>query len=459
MEKFAKVINASLFHAPVYGSIEYLDHHLLVIDDKGLIQEVLSPTSPLYDATIEKAKADHCYTKIKDGSYLLPGFTDLHVHAPQWPQIGVALDQPLDVWLAECTFPLEAKYADVAFAKTVYKDLVHQLLSRGTTTVLYFGSLHNAGNLELVKACLKQGQRGFVGTVVMDKKDTNPDFYRDESTQAALQKTEEFIQTVRALGKEALQGVYPVVTPRFVPSCTDEALTGLSQLAKKYDTYIQSHCSEGDWEYTHVHDRFKMKDADVLNKFGLLGNKSIMAHCDFLDEADGETFAKTKTAIAHCPLSNSYFANGVLPVKRLHEQGVTIGLGTDISAGFSPSIYDNLKQAVISSRMLEDGVDTSLLAKNRGVADSRISVNEAFYLATVGGGQALNIPLGLFQKGQIADFQVVDTTIAGNPIPDFSLFNSEEDTLQRLLYLATSENIREVWVQGKKVIDKLEKLR
>lgn len=106
----------------------------------------------------------------------LPGFVDLHVHAPQWPQAGIALDEPLNVWLDECTFPLEAKYADPAFAKAVYQDLVAQLLARGTTTVLYFATIHLEASLQLAKICAALGQRGLVGKVVMDDPQANPAF-------------------------------------------------------------------------------------------------------------------------------------------------------------------------------------------------------------------------------------------------------------------------------------------
>ena len=74
------------------------------------------------------------------------------------------------------------------------------------------------------------------------------------------------------------------MTPRFVPSCTDEGLAGLGQLAQKYDVHVQSHCSEGQWEHDHVLERFGKTDTEVLRDFGLLGEKAVMAHCNFIDE-------------------------------------------------------------------------------------------------------------------------------------------------------------------------------
>lgn len=311
--------------------------------------------------------------------------------------------------------------------------------------------MHKEASILLAKICAEKGQRGLVGKVVMDDAEQNPDFYRDASTQAALADTEAFIVAVKELAKTTKQGVYPVVTPRFIPSCTDEALKGLGELATKYDTHIQSHCSESDWEHGYVKERFHKNDAVALHDFGLLGDKSVMAHCNFLSDEDAQLFAETGTAIGHCPISNAYFANSVIPIARFHAMGVDIGLGTDVSGGFSPSLFDNARQAVISSRMLEDGVDTTIPAAQRGVPNSRITINEAFYLATAGGGESLSLPIGRLQENYAWDVQVIDTAIPSAKLPIFDQHEDLHDIFQKIMYLVRPENIREVWVQGNKV--------
>lgn len=450
----SKYFKGSLFHTPEDGVLKFIADALICVDDHGVIEAVLEPDEPTYKTRLAEAKAEEL-TELAPGQYFLPGFVDLHVHAPQWPQAGVALDEPLNVWLDECTFPLEAKYADLDFAEAVYSDLVSQLLARGTTTVLYFATVHREASLTLAKLCAKLGQRGLVGKVVMDDPTMNPPYYCDASTDAALEETEKFIQEVQALNEQTPQGVYPVITPRFVPSCTDASLAGLGALAKKYQVHVQSHCSEGQWEHDYVMERFGKSDTEVLRDFGLLGKKSVMAHCNFIDEHDGQIFKETGTAVAHCPISNAYFANGVIPIRRLLKQGVTIGLGTDISGGFSPSLYDNIKQAVMSSRMLEDGVDVKKAPAERGVADARISVIEAFSLATKGGGDALGMQVGILAAGYACDLQVIDTTHTSNPLPNFGVFTEPEAVLAKILYLANSSNIRQVWVQGRLVHEKV----
>ena len=290
-----------------------------------------------------------------------------------------------------------------------------------------------------------------VGKVVMDDPEQNPDYYRDINTETALADTEEFILAVQELAKQVKQGVYPVVTPRFIPSCTTEALKGLGELAAKYDTHIQSHCSESDWEHEYVQNRFHKHDAFALHDFGLLGDKSVMAHCNFLDDDDAELFAKTGTAIGHCPLSNAYFANSVIPIARFRDKGIDIGLGTDISAGATPSLYDNAKQSVVSSRMLEDGVNNALPAEERGVPNSRITINEAFYFATAGGGESLSLPIGRIQENYTWDVQIIDTNVPSAKLPIFDPNEDLYDIFQKIMYNTRPENIREVWVQGEKV--------
>ena len=448
-----KVIKASFFHSPEYGDIEFLKQALVFVSSDGIISKVIRQDDENYLELLDKHSKDNHFFDFKD-KILLPGFIDLHIHAPQWPQAGLALDDELSYWLNNFTFPLESKYQDLDYAREVYSDLVKTLLANGTTSAMYFGTIHNEATLELAKICASYGQRGFVGKVVMDDKTMNPDFYRDNSTKEAIENTEKFIIDVQTLAKDVFQGVYPVITPRFVPSCTDNALLELGKLAKKYNCYIQSHCSESDWEHNFVIERFGKRDSEVLDQFGLLTDKSVMAHGNFINSEDADIFKKQKSSVCHCPISNSYFANAVFPVNQLKKQGLNICLGTDISGGFSPSLYDNIKHTVMASRMLNDGVDNKLNANNRGTNNARVSVFEAFYLATTGGGEALKLPLGIFKEGYICDFQVIDINSPSNKLPKYLDNEEDKHLLQKILYLSTSENIREVWVQGKQILKK-----
>lgn len=448
---FDKVFRGTAFTSRSPQEVSALEDCLFCLDEEGVIRRILKPQEADYEKVLAAYSGTEKFHELTEGQYFLPGFIDLHIHAPQWAQAGTAMDIPLHDWLETYTFPLESKFSDLAFARKVYQDLVATLLANGTTTALYFATVHKEASFLLAQICAEKGQRGLIGKVVMDDKEENPLYYRDESTKTALADTESFIQLVQELNKTTKQGVYPVVTPRFIPSCTDEALAGLGELAKKYDTHIQSHCSESDWEHNYVLERMHKSDTFALNEMGLLQDKAVMAHAVFLSDADADLFAETGTAIAHCPISNVCFSNGVLPASRFTRKGIDIGLGTDISGGFSPSLFDNIRQAVISSRMLEEGVDPSLPAAERGLQQSRISANEAFYYATACGGQSLSLPIGRLEENYIWDVQVIDVNAPNAKLPLFDEGISMEDLLHKILFLSRPENIREVWVQGEYV--------
>ena len=456
MTEYTQIFQGTAFTSKSSKEVQILKNYLFCINDDGMIEKTVAPEHPDYQPLLNAYKGKENFHQLADGQYFLPGFVDLHVHAPQWAQSGTALDIPLYDWLNTYTFPIESKFSDLDFAQEVYEDLVSTLLANGTTTSLYFATVHKEASLLLAEICAKKGQRGLVGKVVMDDPEQTPDFYRDADVQTALADTEEFILAVKELAKTTKQGVYPVVTPRFIPSCTDGALKGLGELAAKYNTHIQSHCSESDWAHGYVQERFNKNDAFALHDFGLLGDKAVMAHCNFLNDEDVQLFAETGTAISHCPISNAYFANSVIPVAHFHEKGVDIGLGSDVSGGFSPSLFDNARQAVMSSRMLEDGVNPALPAATRGVPNSRITINEAFYLATAGGGESLSLPIGRLQENYTWDVQIIDTKLASAKLPIFDAHEDLNDVFQKIMYLVRPENICEVWVQGRKVHDRTE---
>ena len=142
----------------------------------------------------------------------------------------------------------------MAFAEQVYGSLVSNLLAGGTTTAVYFATVHQEASRCLARHCLEHGQRAFVGKVVMDDPEQCPDYYRDASARDGLDGTVSLIEYVRALDGNGSGLVKPIVTPRFIPSCTDAALEGLGAIARDHNCHIQPHCSESDWEHGFVYD-------------------------------------------------------------------------------------------------------------------------------------------------------------------------------------------------------------
>ena len=440
------VIVGTAFHTPT-PVLEVLTDVAIVLDGTGTIVAVHPAASPAAAAAIATAAT---VVRLGGEQRLLPGMVDLHLHAPQWPQLGTGLDLPLERWLFECTFPLEARYADSAFAADVWSHMVPTLLANGTTTTVYFSSVHERATELLAEQCAHSGQRAFVGRVAMDHPDGTPEWYRDESPAAGIEASHRSIEAILAAAGSSL--VQPIITPRFIPACTDELLAGLGTLAQQTGTLVQTHCSESDWAHRYVLERYGRSDASVLREMGLLRQGTVLAHGDHLGDDDFDLIAGVGAGVAHCPLSNSYFANAVLPVRRALARGVKVGLGTDVAGGAQAGLLSQCAMAVTVSRMLEDGVDPALAAAERGVPDSRLDIAAAFHLATAGGADVLGIPVGRFQVGCQFDAFIVDTAASRGGLRRWDGIDDEARLFEKLVRLASPADITTVWVAGRRVI-------
>ncbi|MCU0272405.1 MAG: amidohydrolase family protein, partial [Acidimicrobiales bacterium] len=305
-------------------------------------------------------------------------------------------DLPLERWLFEYTFPLEARYADAAFAAAVWEHMVPCLLAHGTTTAVYFSSLHEDATALLAETCLRHGH---------------------------IAASARSVERIRSLGSGLVQ---PILTPRFVPACTDDLLAGLGELAEAMGVLVQTHCSESDWEHGYVLDRYGRRDAEVLAGFGLLRQGTVLAHGNHLDDGDFGLIAGQDAGVAHCPLSNAHFANAVFPARRALHRGVRVGLGTDVAGGSHPGLLPQCVDAVTVSRILEDGVDHGLPAAERGVPGSRIDAVTAFHLATAGGASVLGADVGVLAPGRWFDALVVGLDRPGSPLHAWDGLDTDE---------------------------------
>lgn len=440
-----KGVYGTFFHAPTLNALEVLVDTLILADEHGTITAVLVADDPSRDAAMDALGDD--LVRLPAGTFAIPGFVDLHVHAPQYPQLGLALDEPLEVWLQKYTFPLEARYADLDFALERYSVLVDDLIANGTTTALYFATQDRDATKLLADICIAKGQRALVGKVVMDDPATCPDDYRDASPDAAIADSRAVISHIRGHPDNADARVLPVVTPRFIPSCTDETLARLGALAEECDCHVQTHCSESDWAHGHALARYGKTDTAALDGFGLLKRRSVLAHSNFITDDDIDLLVARGSGVAHCALSNIYFANSVFPLRHALEKHLHVGLGTDISGGPAASMFDACRTSVQSSRMLEDGVNPALPATTRGRPNSRIDLVTAFHLATAGGGIALDLPIGMLRAEYKLDLVAIDTTVRSGGIRLFDLTNPRA-IFEKLIYGATRANIAQVWIDG-----------
>jgi guanine deaminase len=264
-------------------------------------------------------------------------------------------DKQLD-WLNKVTFPNEAKCEDTEYATMLYTRLVKRLLRNGTTTALYFATIHLEASKILANICSSLGQRGYVGKLNADQ--LSPDYYI-ETTASSLRDTESFIQYCQAefpSTKARSSTVLPVITPRFIPTCSYRLLQGLGALAAKYDCHVQSHAAETVDQLTLVRQQYPklQRDVEIFSSVGLLRpGKTVFAHCVHLHDAEVDHLARAKIGIAACPLSNILYSRGVVPVQRYLAKGARVGLGTDFGGGPAAGMLSAVRGAILADRTVE----------------------------------------------------------------------------------------------------------
>lgn len=428
----SRSIRATIHQTPGPDTHEVLADRVITWDAHGSIEAV---------EAVEPVGGRHTdVERLDEGVLIVPGFVDAHVHAPQWPQLGIGLDLTLERWLLEYTFPLESRYADTAFAADVWDQLVPALLRHGTTTAVYHSSRHLDATTELASACRRHGQRALIGRVAMDHTTGTPDWYRDPDATAAVELSAASIDAIRDLDPDGAL-VAPIVTPRFIPACSDDGLAGLGALAAARGVATQTHCSESDWQHAAAFERFGTSDTTALDSFGLVRDGTVLAHATHLDDGDRATIASRGAGIAHCPLSNAHFSERPFAARRAIVAGIPCGLGTDIAGGPSPSLIGQCEQAAVASRQL---------AAATGDPNDAIDATTAFWMATRGGALAAGLDVGLIGVGRPFDAVAVRTDdpagVGAGPDED------PETVFERVVRRAGRADIVAVWVAGRRVV-------
>lgn len=447
----ATAFKGTLVHCPSLGQLEVLEDHILLVDHQGFITYV----GPADSETSEDflAQLDIPITIIPSGGFLLPTFCDLHLHAPQFLFQGTGLHLPLMQWLNEYGFKSEESLdSQPELAKVVYVRLAERLRDAGTGAVLLFGTINNTANLILAEAMQTIGIRALVGKLSMDI--SSRPSYVEPSALSSLQSAEEFINGCRDLVSSYephRRLVEPVITPRFVPTCSNELLQGLGKLARDKRVRIQSHLAEAHEEVQWVLSERHKDDIDVFDNFDLLTEKTVQAHCTFLDTDMLSRMAGSCSAVAHCPLSNSYFSEKPFPLREALDLGVPVGLGTDIAGGYSIDIMNSMRQAVAVSR-IRDGT-RKLSGGERSLA---IDWKDALYLATKGGATALGLACGVFQAGAPFDAQCIELYKESNKgVGALDFFEPQSGItlgiLEKWWCIGDERNRREIWIQGQRL--------
>ena len=373
---------------------------------------------------------------------IFPGMVDLHVHAPQYAFRGMCMDLELMDWLNRYTFPEEEKYEDLEYAQKAYGMFVDALKKGATTRACIFATRHRQATELLMQLMEESGLVSYVGKVNMDR-EASPALMEDSADISAY-TTFGWINAV----KDRFHRTKPILTPRFIPCCTDKLMEELREIQMAYGIPVQSHLSEskGEIDFVKFLRPYNSFYGDSYNEYDLFGKnddidtdvKTVMAHCVWSTDEEAELMLKNGVFVAHCPASNMNLTSGIAPVRKYLDMGLNIGLGSDVAGGHSESIFRAITDTIQVSKMYFRMVDETY---------KPLVFSEAFYLATKGGGAFFG-KVGSFEEGYEFDAVVLDDSVLPHP-QELSL----AERMERAVYLGLDEkNITVKYVAGEKIL-------
>lgn len=337
---------------------------------------------------------------------------------------------------------IKASYSDNDKARRVYADVAKTTLKLGSTTVAYNSTIHFEATNILADSCYRAGQRAIIGKLCIVEGASHGNY--EESNEVSLSDSEKSVKYIRSLDPTG-RLVRPCIEPRGGPWCDPELMHALGDQSKQYGTHVQAHMCEthDDIERTlKLHKTFDCY-SDMYKANGLLHERTILAHCIHLQPKDLDNIKATGAGVAHNPNSNTCLRDGECKVRELLDRGIKVGLGTDCSAGYMPSIHDAMRSASNVSRHL------ALHEKDDRFV---LGFSEIVYLATLGGAQVVGMGdrIGSFERGKKLDALVID--VEGIISADPSLWEGEEDgseaMVKKWVFLGDDRNIRKVYVDG-----------
>lgn len=412
-----KVIKGNIIFTPTYDNFEIIENGYIVLSNNKIFD--------IFKKLPEKYK--NCELIDYTDKLIIPGMNDLHCHAPQFRNVGIAMDKELLPWLNNYTFPEESKYENVDYGEKMYSKFVNEIYKNGTTRVAAFATIHKESTMKLMDLFIDCGLAAYVGKVNMDR----------NSCDSLLEKTNDSINnTLEIINKYQNKSnlVKPIITPRFVPTCSESLLKGLGKLALEFNIPVQSHLSENISEINWVKELHPTSKfyADVYDKYNLFGDTpTLMAHCIHLTDDEIELMKNKNVYGIHCPTSNANLGSGIMPIRKLINNNVKLGFGSDISGGHNFSIFKTMVYAIEFSKLI--------WAQNKEY--DFLSLSEAFYIATKGGGSFFG-NVGSFEKDYEFDALVIDDSELN--FDNYSLL----ERLERFIYLGDDRHIYHRYVSG-----------
>lgn len=419
----ANVLKGNIVSASALGKLEITEHGYLVLED-GKITGIFSQLPDRWSNAPLEDYGD---------CLILQSLADMHLHAPQYPMMATGMDLPLLDWLDRYAFPTEAHFSDTAYARKIYHRLALDLIENGTTRVCIFSSLHRPATLILMEELERAGVVGYVGKVNMDRNGA-PEL--QETTEESKRETLAWLEQCGEF-----QHIHPMLTPRFTPSCTDELMAFLGDLAQKRGLPVQSHLSENSREIEWVRELHPdcRQYWQTYAKYGLWNDRTVMAHCVWSDETERNAMRESGVTAIHCAASNNALCSGVAPVRVMLNEGVKVALGSDVAGGDKLSMFEAVADAIRAS-------------KNRRIMDNWktdfLTVAEGWYLGTSAGAEFFGAGAG-FAVGDPLHAVVLDDSA----LPPTARPLSVRERFERCIYYRQRDAVRAVWSEGRKVLD------
>ena len=424
-----QAVRGRLLHFIAQDKPEYFNDGLLVTDaDSGTVV-ACGEAAALLDQYPDISVTQY------DNALIMPGLIDTHIHYPQVDVIASYGEQLLD-WLNNYTFPTEVNFADPAVATDAAEFFLNELLKNGTTTALVFGTVHKGSVDAFFNVSEKLNTRMICGKVMMNRH--APEALCD-SVESSVADTQELIDRWHGNGRQLY-----AITPRFAITSTEEQLAAAGQLlADNPDVYMQTHLAENLDEIAFVRELFPQRKSylDVYDHYGLLGERSVFAHCVHLDDEDYQRMNETRSKISFCPTSNLFLGSGLFKLDN-QPYPVEVSVATDVGGGTSFSMLQTMNEAY----------------KICQLQGSKLSPLRAFYMMTLGNAKALSLDdkIGNFEAGKEADFVVFDLAGTDLMARRQSICKSLDETLFSLMILGDDRAVAETWVAANKVWSKEE---
>ena len=368
-----------------------------------------------------------------NGSFLLPGFIQTHIHLCQTLFRGYADDLALLDWLKTRVWPMEAAHTPKSLAAAA-RQAASELLRSGTTTVLTMETVHDTD--AVFEALEPMGLRAVVGKCMMDADSAVPTRLMEQTAHSI----DESVAIAKRWHGRANGRLRAAFAPRFAVSCSRELLEAVAGLAREHQLVIHTHASENRDEIALIKSRTGRKNIDYLADTGLTSPRLCLAHCVWVDDDEQSLMAERGVKVLHCPGSNLKLGSGLAPVVEMRAKGISVSLGADGAACNNHlDMFEEMRlAAVLQSVRHKPGA---------------LTARDVVWMATREGANALGLShdIGSIEVGKRADLILVD-----RHQPHLSLAT---DPYSAVVYAARGTDVRSTIVDGQLLVDEFQPVR